>query len=154
MFVFAFYSDHRSLLVLTRSFPTRRSSDLVGVGGVVEIFVLRHAIGRRHARHAALQADRLVTLRLIFQRGVDRVLYGRAVGVAIDHRPLPAGPAQELIDRQARNLALDVPRSEEHTSELQSLMRISYAVFCLQKKNPLITRHASYPYYDTHNYTL
>src|SRR3546814_2086096 len=27
-------------------------------------------------------------------------------------------------------------RSEEHTSELQSLMRISYAVFCLQKKNP------------------
>src|SRR3546814_3132115 len=27
------------------------------------------------------------------------------------------------------------PRSEEHTSELQSLMRISYAVFCLQKKN-------------------
>src|SRR3546814_3392299 len=27
-----------------------------------------------------------------------------------------------------------LPRSEEHTSELQSLMRISYAVFCLQKK--------------------
>src|SRR3546814_5516099 len=27
------------------------------------------------------------------------------------------------------------PRSEEHTSELQSLMRISYAVFCLNKKN-------------------
>src|SRR3546814_3610215 len=27
------------------------------------------------------------------------------------------------------------PRSEEHTSELQSLIRISYAVFCLQKKN-------------------
>src|SRR3546814_4285769 len=31
-------------------------------------------------------------------------------------------------------------RSEEHTSELQSLMRISYAVFCLKKKNHLITR--------------
>src|SRR3546814_3674423 len=29
----------------------------------------------------------------------------------------------------------EVDRSEEHTSELQSLMRISYAVFCLQKKN-------------------
>src|SRR3546814_7718324 len=29
-------------------------------------------------------------------------------------------------------------RSEEHTSELQSLMRISYAVFCLQKKTPLL----------------
>src|SRR3546814_2681766 len=31
-------------------------------------------------------------------------------------------------------LMLRVPRSEEHTSELQSLMRISYAVFCLKKK--------------------
>src|SRR3546814_3766712 len=32
---------------------------------------------------------------------------------------------------------LDEIRSEEHTSELQSLMRISYAVFCLKKKNNL-----------------
>src|SRR3546814_1875051 len=32
-----------------------------------------------------------------------------------------------------------VDRSEEHTSELQSLMRISYAVFCLKKKTPLLT---------------
>src|SRR3546814_2418881 len=31
-------------------------------------------------------------------------------------------------------------RSEEHTSELQSLMRISYAVFCLKKKNKLTTK--------------
>src|SRR3546814_3194455 len=35
-------------------------------------------------------------------------------------------------DRAARRPAF---RSEEHTSELQSLMRISYAVFCLKKKN-------------------
>src|SRR3546814_2244951 len=33
-----------------------------------------------------------------------------------------------------RGLLPDVRRSEEHTSELQSLMRISYAVFCLKKK--------------------
>src|SRR3546814_2905945 len=32
-------------------------------------------------------------------------------------------------------------RSEEHTSELQSLMRISYAVFCLKKKNNIIRAH-------------
>src|SRR3546814_6035091 len=32
-------------------------------------------------------------------------------------------------------------RSEEHTSELQSLMRISYAVFCLKKKTTKITTH-------------
>src|SRR3546814_4222279 len=35
-----------------------------------------------------------------------------------------------------------IRRSEEHTSELQSLMRISYAVFCL-KKNKLITLHTT-----------
>src|SRR3546814_12170885 len=33
------------------------------------------------------------------------------------------------------NISNSVLRSEEHTSELQSLMRISYAVFCLKKKN-------------------
>src|SRR3546814_9462420 len=35
----------------------------------------------------------------------------------------------------AQRSALGDSRSEEHTSELQSLMRISYAVFCLKKKN-------------------
>src|SRR3546814_7116194 len=37
------------------------------------------------------------------------------------------------VERQASRR--DAMRSEEHTSELQSLMRISYAVFCLKKKN-------------------
>src|SRR3546814_10881795 len=36
------------------------------------------------------------------------------------------------------SISSSMPRSEEHTSELQSLMRISYAVFCLKKKN---TKH-------------
>src|SRR3546814_4615533 len=41
-----------------------------------------------------------------------------------------------------RSLDCDVKaRSEEHTSELQSLMRISYAVFCLKKKNILHNNH-------------
>src|SRR3546814_8857933 len=35
----------------------------------------------------------------------------------------------------------DYRRSEEHTSELQSLMRISYAVFCLKKKTNIKTKH-------------
>src|SRR3546814_4784766 len=38
-----------------------------------------------------------------------------------------------------------LPRSEEHTSELQSLMRISYAVFCLTKK----TQPTAHPQHDT-----
>src|SRR3546814_10502597 len=37
--------------------------------------------------------------------------------------------------RRSDNQNLAGPRSEEHPSELQSLMRISYAVFCLQKNN-------------------
>src|SRR3546814_2556051 len=36
-------------------------------------------------------------------------------------------------------------RSEEHTSELQSLMRISYAVFCLKKKNKIDRQHVCSP---------
>src|SRR3546814_4353641 len=46
----------------------------------------------------------------------------------------------------AAALLLGLPRcgrSEEHTSELQSLMRISYAVFCLKKKNTLDNLHLS-----------
>src|SRR3546814_6202506 len=45
-------------------------------------------------------------------------------------------------------------RSEEHTSELQSLMRISYAVFCLKKKKKNTTDEKSTPeskYYQTNN---
>src|SRR3546814_9044317 len=37
-----------------------------------------------------------------------------------------------------------ITRSEEHTSELQSLMRISYAVFCLKKKKNKTTKHNKY----------
>src|SRR3546814_3923195 len=44
-------------------------------------------------------------------------------------------------------------RSEEHTSELQSLMRISYAVFCLKKKNTQInhTAHVDYIAFTLHH---
>src|SRR3546814_1881569 len=43
-------------------------------------------------------------------------------------------------------------RSEEHTSELQSLMRISYAVFCLKKKNKLCILHTLHTESFTPNY--
>src|SRR3546814_3372464 len=41
-------------------------------------------------------------------------------------------------------IGLKSTRSEEHTSELQSLMRISYAVFCLKKKKQTYTRQDTY----------
>src|SRR3546814_9712102 len=54
---------------------------------------------------------------------------GRAKGAAI--------PAHAAIgvDRRVAGRARIAERSEEHTSELQSLMRISYSFFCLKKKN-------------------
>src|SRR3546814_9249009 len=46
-------------------------------------------------------------------------------------------------------------RSEEHTSELQSLMRISYAVFCLKKKKKTVNEvHPSYTLIITHPNTV
>src|SRR3546814_5146764 len=60
--------------------------------------------------------------------------------------PLPAVP-------DARSNGPDV-RSEEHTSELQSLMRISYAVFCLKKKKKQqIPIHRNI-YYNNINYSI
>src|SRR3546814_3718441 len=54
-------------------------------------------------------------------------------------RPAQYAPAQ----RARRTGGAPDPRSEEHTSELQSLMRISYAVFCLKKKNNKIRMSSS-----------
>src|SRR3546814_5784382 len=54
--------------------------------------------------------------------------------------------ASEVVQQsaQARAAAKGKSRSEEHTSELQSLMRISYAVFCLKKKNKKTTKTNRY----------
>src|SRR3546814_8780802 len=63
---------------------------------------------------------------------------------AFDRRRLPHRPHLDMVGAPARRAELAPAlvgillmmrlRSEEHTSELQSLMRISYAVFCLKKK--------------------
>src|SRR3546814_9276723 len=49
----------------------------------------------------------------------------------------------EAVERLHRIIGIANPRSEEHTSELQSLMRISYAVFCLKKKNTKTETHTT-----------
>src|SRR3546814_4923393 len=70
------------------------------------------------ARHRAGKGTLLVAEQFGFQQGIgDRRAVDRDEGAL-----------------GARRLAMDIARrSEEHTSELQSLMRISYAVFCLKK---------------------
>src|SRR3546814_6456293 len=72
------------------------------------------------------------------EEGIERV--GGAVvadAAAERRRHQPLGPAPRAGTGRTQR------RSEEHTSELQSLMRISYAVFCLKKKNTTNTKHKS-----------
>src|SRR3546814_5681579 len=77
--------------------------------------------------------------RLAGQRGNVRPLRG--------YRPPLFAPVR---NRCGGSLSSGPPRSEEHTSELQSLMRISYAVFCLKKKKTKnINRHTNQHRTDT-----
>src|SRR3546814_7085631 len=99
--------------------------DIVGTGGdgsntfnisTASMFVVA-AAGAKVAKHG----NRSVSSK----SGSADVL--EALGVAIELTPHCVG---ECIDQAG----IGFMRSEEHTSELQSLMRISYAVFCLKKK--------------------
>src|SRR3546814_3438020 len=82
--------------------------------------------------------DPLDPLRSAHSRSSQDVVVAFCWENASAPRILKAGTAR-LRGRAALPLSgrVDIPpsRSEEHTSELQSLMRISYAVFCLKKKN-------------------
>src|SRR3546814_4618209 len=95
---------------------------------------------KEHQKHGRLY--------LAIERGFDALTTGyvRTLGLVLKARPLVivvaagvAGAAYFLFVSLPSELAptedRGVVRSEEHTSELQSLMRISYAVFCLKKKN-------------------
>src|SRR3546814_5502574 len=71
-------------------------------------------------------------------QSVDGLLYGLGIGYDIAVGGAVLGVEAELTDSTAKSDRHSYVRSEEHTSELQSLLRISYAVFCLKKKT-LIT---------------
>src|SRR3546814_10800732 len=94
-------------------------------------------LGRGHDRELAV-------------RGVGRAVQGRRQGVAtatmiihmhgipgMDRAGQDQGRQPEREARPRSPCPNRGPRSEEHTSELQALMRNSYAVFCLKKKNTL-----------------
>src|SRR3546814_9737368 len=101
---------------MTHSFPTRRSSDLA-----------RSHVGPR----TPLVSPGSAPWRL---GRAGRRRAGRA-----GDPPLCAGRSGASPMEDGRGLHGDsFARSEETTSELQSLMRISYAVFCLKKKKKLI----------------
>src|SRR3546814_3516777 len=103
---------------------------------------------RRHTRCALVTGVQTCALP-IYHPPADRALQPpqreerrEAPAIALGNRALPREPEQRQREgdadqptQQAMQIFPDEDiRSEEHTSELQSLMRISYAVFCLKKK--------------------
>src|SRR3546814_3315641 len=92
------------------------------------------------------RTDTLFPYTTLFRSDARRIINQIAPGV-IDGDAPPArverrarqAVAAMAVERRAARVGLCQPiRSEEHTSELQSLMRISYAVFCLKKKKKKI----------------
>src|SRR3546814_20877251 len=111
---------HHDLLVLTHASPTRRSSYLSDAletgGGARGRLDLDDEVDGPHV-DAELEAA-----------GGDHAAERARLELLLDLGPLL------LRHRAVVRLGEDRRRSEEHTSELQSLMRTSYAVFCLKKK--------------------
>src|SRR3546814_6963674 len=75
--------------------------------------------------------------------GDDRCPAVDDVSVAVGIREAQDAAGRLRRRTHDRELARRAGRSEEHTSELQSLMRISYAVFCLKKKKKTTTYNTS-----------
>src|SRR3546814_8182852 len=92
-------------------------------------------VGAAEARRQAAEVLEMVRLPHVAQRYPKALSGGQQQRIALA-RCMVYNPSIILIDEQLGALDKKL-RSEEHTSELQSLMRISYAVFCLTKKQPI-----------------
>src|SRR3546814_5523680 len=127
---FLLYAHHRDLHVLTHSFPTRRSADLGRLARDLPTDCPQ--VGTKPVGRALIH---LVTRTA---HGECGRLWRRGRHFAMRHCRCADHGCKQVTQR-----------SEEHTSELQSLMRISYAVFCLNKKNsqpplsPILRSHVS-----------
>src|SRR3546814_7052083 len=110
---------------------------------LLDLSLVAEQLGRRAAPAPLIEAQ--VAARLLASvapQALDPVLEGEVLTLSL-HPPVggvarlvPAGAVatSTLVLDGDRLLLVPISRSEEHTSELQSLMRISYAVFCLKKK--------------------
>src|SRR3546814_5617460 len=118
--------DHLDLHVLPPSFPTRRSSDLLDAAALrAEVVgVVDHPGGQPEN----LLLQRLQHLQVAGLRRHGDFPLGNGTR---QPKTTPKPPGMTCQRRHYRRADWH-PRSEEHTSELQSLMRISYAVFCLK----------------------
>src|SRR3546814_7051034 len=100
------------------------SSDLIGVDGLAGGDIMLTSTGATTVEHAEAAND-FTANAASFATGPNSIITGGNIEItapgAVDLGNSIAGGFVQV-------------RSEEHTSELQSLMRISYAVFCLKKK--------------------
>src|SRR3546814_9708622 len=114
---------------MTHSFPTRRSSDLRGLNA-------------KTALPSEPEKSTRQRIKAINGQAVRRKA-AQARPFALDRFHIPIDHLLETCDRLRHRpfLGCGITRSEEHTSELQSLMRTSYAVFCLKKKKNKHTKN-------------
>src|SRR3546814_9829901 len=102
----------------------------------------RQGSGRELAQHLPRQSARLDPDRAAFVREAAPVhpdaMHAPRIGA--QPRRIAGQIEQPLFGADPHRVRIEQEqiRSEEHTSELQSLMRISYAVFCLKKKKEVI----------------
>src|SRR3546814_7689577 len=95
-----------------------------------QIVVIIKGLGKLNDRPTGESAEQLQPKRFMFGPSCSEI------AAAVDQDgALRCCPQQICFRKIIKRRRIDGQRSEEHTSELQSLMRISYAVFCLKKKN-------------------
>src|SRR3546814_10676038 len=124
-----FRSDIMRSAILDRSRPPRRAF-LLGAAGLATVLALPEI--------AAAQ-DKVLNLYSSRHYDTDEALYEgftKETGIKINRLEAKEDELLQRMKAEGDKSPADVMiRSEEHTSELTSLMRISYDVFCLKKKN-------------------
>src|SRR3546814_1383379 len=119
--------DHRYPNVLTHSFPPRRSS--------CRLIRLQGTSPCRTEGRSPRNRGRLLFPCLTDQIADGVGFRGTAKHLVADHETRCSSDTKRLRELSVSlNQGGDLRRSEEHTSELQSLMRTSYAVSCLKKQ--------------------
>src|SRR3546814_10626662 len=106
------------------------------LGRDLEIYASANGVAARP--HQVVAGDHVSNIAVRRLR-LDRKARRHRITERSRHGRLPFDPVVIAIGADER-------RSEEHTSELQSLMRISYAVFCLKKKNQKTSHLHTYTY--------
>src|SRR3546814_3127377 len=100
-----------------------------------DVWALVQATGWNSDKSALLRLPDIGVATIAKRAADGRDLLDRIAGIDVDTLPHDLPYTVEIARQIAERWTREEERSEEHTSELQSLMRISYAVFCLKKKN-------------------